>query len=765
MIHKVGHLIKTSKALLLQASVLVILVSLSYEAGARHIIGGDLTYRCIDDRGREVAYEVTLIMYRDDSDANAADFDPTINLGIYEFVNGQWIYRVDVSTVLRSDDRILPVSPSPCLSVPTFNIFRGEYRFNITLPKTSNDYMFAYQRCCRNNTISNIIDPGEKGAAFTAILTPEGQQTCNSSAVFDDFPPIVICEGRQLTFDHGATDPEGDQLVYSFCAPLTAGGTAGTNPNDDRSRQFDCDGVTPDPTRCLPPYAEVEFRTPDYTETLPLAGNPVVAINPTTGVITGRPELIGQFVVGVCVQEFRNGQLIGEIRRDFQFNVAECPVNVQVDLDAELRAPKQYYIRSCGSETVSIDNLSQDIALISTYDWEFATIDGPLTSNERSPTITFPGVGNYPGFIILNRADSLCADTAAIVIDIFPEVVADFDFTYDTCIVGPVSFIDGSTTGAAMLTAREWDFGDGEGSDVQSPIHSYTEPASYTATLLVTDVNNCQDRVSREFVWAPLPPIVVVQPSVFVGCAPGEVRFDNLSEPVNELYDIEWDFGNGTTSSAVSPVAFYDEAGTYDVSVRITSPFGCSISEFYRDWITLRESPEARFVFDPSAPSIFNPDVQFIDQSIDAQRWTWRFGQEGFSSQQNPMYTFRDTGTYEVVLVVQHPSGCTDTMIQIIDIEPKATLFFPNAFTPNGDGSNETFVGVGFVEGISDYEMTIWNRWGEQIYQGDDPTTGWRGDVDGSTKLAQEGVYVYLVTYSGPRGEPVTERGSITLVR
>lgn len=747
--------------------IAVLLVIAISPLTARHIVGGDVTYRCLDDLGSTVQYEVTLIMYRDGSDLNAAEFDPSIQFGIFRERSDAFELVAVEQVSLRSNERIIPQSPSPCLSIPSFDIFRGEYRFTITLRKITDNYHFVYQRCCRNNTINNIRNPGEQGAAFTAILTPAGQQVCSSSPTFDEFPPIVICEGIELTFDHGATDPDGDQTTYQFCSPLTAGGQGGTRAGDGPGSAELCDGVTPDPERCAPPFMPVEFIAPQFTAVRPLAGNPAVVINPADGVINGKPEISGQFVVGVCVQEFRNGELMGEIRRDFQFNVTECPVNVEISLDAPLLAPKSYYIRSCGDDNVFINNQSQDVNLISQYDWLFPTTAGDIESNDRSPTLPFPGVGQYVGTLILNKQDSICADTAQITVDVFPEVTADYQVSYDTCVAGPVTFTDASNTGdPGGLVSWQWSFGDGDISTEPNPIHSYAEPAIYSPVLTVTDVNNCIDTVAIDFIWAPIPPLVVVRPSAFIGCVPATVTFTNLSEPINELYDVQWTFTDGQTSDEISPSIVFEEPGFYGASVTITSPFGCTIAETYpANFIEARPSPVALFTFDPEEPSIFNPDVQFTDESIDAIRWWWRFDDEGFSSEQNPSHTFRDTGVYQVELVVQHPSDCTDTLIRQVDIIPEVTLFFPNAFTPNNDGLHETFKGVGFTGGITGYEMTIWNRWGEEIFSTTDIDEGWPGTDKRSAKLVPEGVYVYMVTYTGPRGDEVEERGSVSVIR
>ena len=130
---------------------------------------------------------------------------------------------------------------------------------------------------------------------------------CNSSPEFDNFPPIVICAGQPLEFDHGATDPDGDQLVYEFCSPLLGGG-----PLLGAGEYETCGGANPNPA-CPPPYFPVNFIVPAYDPLAPMGGDPVVSIDPNTGLITGTPTIQGQFVVGVCVKEFRNGELLSTV--------------------------------------------------------------------------------------------------------------------------------------------------------------------------------------------------------------------------------------------------------------------------------------------------------------------------------------------------------------------------------------------------------------------------------------------------------------------
>ena len=183
---------------------------------------------------------------------------------------------------------------------------RGVYKFTETLPNSPESYVITYSRCCRNNTILNIFNPESTGATYTIELTPFAQQTCNNSPTFNFFPEIVICSGEPLISDASATDLEGDQLQYSFCSPFLGGGLAGSNGSGSA---FALNGVAPNPD-AAPPYNDVRYVVPTFSAQFPLGGEPRVSIDPNTGLITGTPLVNGQFVVGVCVEEFRNGVLL-----------------------------------------------------------------------------------------------------------------------------------------------------------------------------------------------------------------------------------------------------------------------------------------------------------------------------------------------------------------------------------------------------------------------------------------------------------------------
>ena len=676
-------------------------------------------------------------------------------LSVYRSGNLNSTYSV-IELEAPEVDTIDPAENNPCVVIPpNVCVERGEYTFTASLPVLADEsYYVIYQRCCRNGSINNIVNPEAAGATYFAEILPFAQTECNSSPIFNQLPPPVICSGFSLNFDHGAFDEDGDQLVYSFCAPLDGGSQ--TNPN-------------PDPD-LPPPYEEVNFVLPQYSAINPLGGNPQISIDPVTGVITGTPDVQGQFVVGVCVQEYRNGVLIGEIQRDFQFNVAFCEPTVNAVIDG-VAAGEAFEIYSCADTIISIINQSTDENFIEEYEWQF-DIDPssgvPLSYDTRDVTVIFPGYGFYDGLMILNPGTS-CTDTAFLKITITPPMFPDFTGVYDTCVAGPVQFENWTNTNGSILDFYHWEFGDLNTSDDENPEYQYDEPGTFNVQLTATDTLGCEYSTTKELVWKPAPKAIIFEPSEVVGCPPLEVYFENLSFPIDSTYEIIWTFGDDSTSYDISPTHTYLIPGRFDIHVQVTSPIGCFKEAFFPRWVDVDSLPVADFIYDPpSYISNFHPTVNFIDNSKRAAFWAWEFGKDGALGNtlgEKASFTFPDTGQVEVQLAIMHYYGCEDTIVKMVDVVPRITYTLPNAFTPNGDGLNDVYRGGGYFRGITDFEMTIWDRYGGVVFYTEDPMEAWNGRDHNTGNVLQHGSYVCIVRYTDPRGTRHEVKGFATLIR
>lgn len=739
----------------------------TFSLNAKHIIGGEVYYDCmgIDSSGSQkiATFKITFNMYRD-CYGGGATFDDPASFGIYRGSGNNWTFVNIVSSDVTSSTN-LPVEDDPCINEPTdVCVEKGVYIFEIQVPVINESYLLTYQRCCRNETILNIVNPGETGAVFQVEISPLAQNICNDSPTFDNFPPIVICANTPLVFNHKASDSEGHELVYEFCTPLTSGGTLGTNENPGDPTA--CNGVTPSPVNCIPNYDNVIFKLPDFTSDNPLGTGSGMSINTFSGLITASPQTTGQFVVGVCVKEYLNGELLSVVQRDFQFNVTTCEILVYADVaNDEVIKEQEFLIRSCGEFDVTFDNLSQDKAYIEEYLWEF-DIDGNIvTSDLENPTVNFPDLGQYVGQLIINPNSADCRDTAFLFVEIFPEIISDFEYDYDTCVAGPIEFTDLSFSGSGVILDWEWDM-NGEDT-IKNDDHNYffDTPDNKLVNLKVTDINDCTDEMAIDIPYFPAPASIIVEPSSYVGCKPANIYFNNLSLPISDEYDILWDFGDNTTDTLISPAHIFEETGVYSINLEITSPIGCYSSKEYPFLIEVLESPTADFNYTPDYITNANSTIEITDNSENAISWQYIVNDDVSLFQPDINYTFQDTGIQKVDLVVLHPSGCPDTITRYFDVVPEAGIYIPNAFSPNGDGINDIFKPKGNYFGVQDYQMAIYSRWGDQVFLTEDLESGWNGKRNNSGQDSAPDVYVYKIIFKGPRGAPILKEGFITLVR
>lgn len=734
--------------------LLVLIFCLPASGFSKHIIGGVLSYECLGDG----LYRFTMKMYRDCSDPTGAGFDFNAPFTIYKGNSNTPLANIQVNpgniTNITADD-------NPCVEVPP-NVCVQEgiyvFQYKFTDWPSASSYHISYQRCCRNATITNILTPGDVGATFTIELTPAAQAVCNNSPVYNTFPPIAICVNEPLIYNHSAFDQDGDQLVYELCSPLLGGGQA---------NGFGCFSITPTPA-CPPPYQPASFVNPPYSPLNPMGGDPAVTINSVTGLLSGTPNVQGQFVVAICISEYRNGELLSVTRRDFQFNVLQCTATVDADIVTEglIADGDNYYLQTCHELSIPFTNQSSSTTGIDSLRWEFDVKDDLLTYNSWDVTVDFPEAGTYTGRLLLNPG-SQCSDTANINIEILPEVIAEFNFEYDTCKAGPVSFFNKSyIDGQGSIAKWRWNLGNGTIDTTRwDPIHIYSEPNVLPVELEVWDAYGCKDQVVHQVTYQPIPALIIVKPNDTTSCPPAKVLFNNLSNPIDLSYDIHWDFGDGETGTDISPVHVYQDTGTFDVRLELTSPIGCYSDTTFAGLVKILPPPVADFYFEPENPSNFSPEVKLVDQSFAAAHWDWYVNGKLIAQKPEFVYNFPDTGIQEVTLIITHPEKCQDTLVQYIDVEPKVTFFMPNAFTPNEDSVNDFFRGTGVTRGITNFKLEIWDRFGQLVFNTNNPTEAWNGRVNNTGKPANAGVYVCIVSFTGPRGAPFNYRGFTTLIR
>jgi gliding motility-associated-like protein len=240
-------------------------------------------------------------------------------------------------------------------------------------------------------------------------------------------------------------------------------------------------------------------------------------------------------------------------------------------------------------------------------------------------------------------------------------------------------------------------------------------------------------------------PIAQFFPSDTVGCPPLLVSFtDESVTPHGNIVQWEWDFGDGSFSSQQYPTHEYLTSGIYSVNLTVTTDLGCTNMEGHTVQVTIYDQPTAAFNFSPN-PAVLDEEVFFTDQSTNATSWFWEFNNSSTSTVQNPTFTFNEAGEITVLLIVSNEQ-CTDTTWLNINVNEELIYYVPNAFTPDGDEFNQTFQPI-FTTGFDpyDFNMDIFNRWGEVIFTSNDTTIGWDGTYKG--QIAQDGTYTWKIEF------------------
>ncbi len=357
----------------------------------------------------------------------------------------------------------------------------------------------------------------------------------------------------------------------------------------------------------------------------------------------------------------------------------------------------------CYGDTVYFTNLSSSPnGLISRWDWDFGdgttvTInypDDPDVSHYYSNSTTFA--------VVLTVTDtSGCVNSVTKLIEVVANPIADFSYE-ESCYGEPVFFTDLSSSNAGPdLSTWDWYFGDPNSgtsnhSTLQNPTHVYTEPGTYTTTLIISNTLGCSDTTTQDIIVDTLPYVAISIEDDSI-CLNEPAVFTGIGTDINSWY---WQFGDGGTSIEQNPTYQYSSPGTYVVTLTVTGIDGCENST--TDTIHVNDTPDADFTYENTC---INDSTYFVDASSSSNgyitSWSWDFGDGGSSTEPNPVHLYASRDSYQVVLVVTDNFGCSDTVSRWVEVydrphpgfsynqvcEPAGQVYFFDESEPGEDGS------------------------------------------------------------------------------
>jgi len=613
-------------------------------AKATHIVGGEFQFVNINQPGdvTTLHYRITFNLYMDCINGEPGAIQREEEGFFFLYSNTSPRVLVDSFKIPKDQirsGRIPADFSNDCINNPPNTcLLRNVYEFDVIAPNNNSGYYLATNNCCRNETVLNIINPSTTGASYYIYLPPLPLK--NNSASFKNFPPQIICVNNPFVYDHSAIDPDGDSLSYSFGPAFNAKITTSGN------------NISPVPSP--PPYNPVTYAL-GFNALKPMGGNPVLQINPATGLITGTPTEPGRFVVSVYCFEWRNNVIIDTIIREFQFVVTNCSKAVVANIP-QYSEEFNTYIVECKNFTVHFDNLSEGGF---SYFWDFGINTAQDdTSNEFEPTFTYPDTGIYIVKLVVNRG-STCPDSITRFVKVFPSFAGYFNYSGLPCPNTPISFRDSSISTTNMANFWLWRFGDGDSSFSQDPVHFYREGGDYNVIMISKNPKGCTDTVrqmvniERFHPFAGNDTIIVKGETIGFDAQGGNTYLwtpaTNLSNP---------NIGN--------PQGYYPDTGHFAYNVYIKSVGQCEGNDSIRIWVVGQSSIFVPTGFTPNGDGVnetlrpFGVGYRNINYFRVFNRWgeqvfyTTKFN-EGWDGRFKGMP--QDIGTYYWVLSITNRVG------------------------------------------------------------------------------------------------------------
>gem|GEM_PF-5983655 len=448
--------------------------------------------------------------------------------------------------------------------------------------------------------------------------------------------------------------------------------------------------------------------------------------------------------------------------------VTACgPVTIRYTLEPLFFEAGFSYTRgdSCNQVAFTDTTALEDGAPVA-WEWHFGdpASGAANTDTARHPAHIFSAPGVYTVTLKVTSSGGCVAEITRDITVTEDDLQPDFTvMPDDSCM--KMGFRNAAVVTGDSIVSLLWDFGNpasgpANTSAENEPVHVFSAAGSYTVTLTATSRRGCTAAVRKQ--------VEIREEAI----APGFSYQDVLCYTRDTLYleDIspgavarrQWMIGTAALSDTAARVAYvFDAPGQYAVTLTIVAPNGC------RDSVTRQVEvaplPVAGFSHTPEFPVLPDVTVYFRNQSRDAVRSHWDFGDHTlppYREEWDPVHRYMTSGRYSVVLVAENEAGCSDSVSRTLEVfEP---YFIPSAFSPDGDGRNDVFRVVNLTGGKL-LEFRVMNRWGEEVFATTDPAGGWDGRVKGQP--AEQGVYCYMISIAMPDGTLKTHKGDVTLLR
>jgi gliding motility-associated-like protein len=421
---------------------------------------------------------------------------------------------------------------------------------------------------------------------------------------------------------------------------------------------------------------------------------------------------------------------------------------------------------ACKNQATQFVNASSVISgTMAKCRWDFES-DGVWDDTVNvNPIRTYPIHGIYHCRLEVESSFQCKASKTNSVV-VYANPVADFS-SKAVCLGDVTTFSSQSTSEEGAITSYHWDFNGDNVTDnvLPNPSITYSSSGTYLIKLEVQTKYGCVNVKSRSgYINAkPIPGFVSKNNK---GCPELAVKFENTSHiNTGSIVTTQWIFGDGSLPEySQSPTHMYAQ-GNYDVTLKLVSDSGCISTLQHPGFVQVFPKPVAGFAVNPEEIDENEP-IMNIRSTAEGASFTRYYVNDGASfGTENFSHTFKSIDKVKpmVVQIVTNEYNCTDTLQQLLTVKPSFVIYFPNTFTPNGDGVNDDFFAKGV--GINKFNMQIFDRWGHLLYEGNGMDEAWNGTVRGSSDPIKQDVYVWKARVVDIFNKSHDMTGHVSLIR
>lgn len=650
----------------------------------------------------------------------------------------------------------------------------GPYQYGITGVPTQGGGTFSFIAAGNYNTI--VEDANGCQATGNTIVSEPAVLAFDFATPTD---PVCFnsCDGTVATQVSGGTAPYVYNWAGNIAGPADANaanvcaGTYNIGVTDDNGCQTSTDVVLVDPAALQIPGITVTDQ--DCYEGVPDWNDPMTVVN--TGQIDIIPPVTGTAPYNYSIDgggTYQAGaQFTGLTAGNYPISVTDANGCEAISSVTVYQPDSLYSIPpsnwpACYGEDVFVQAFTNGGSVpYGPFTWTDDLGQGPWNTASFTYTVYDTTVMTYEVY----DANGCKAADVSYTIMPTPQLMATAYQDSWIC-VGESVDLSVTATGGELIdfnTTQDYAYSWNTGNPNDTLANVTVSPT--TDTQYIVTVNDLCGMEAKDTVQVRINP----QPATFSGnwqVCQGDLlpELMDLSAFYPPNYTVTWDLGNGSTSTDLNPDSLnYPNVGSYDINITVVSDSGC-VETFYVGSVDVHPYPVPGFYTEPHSPSVLDPAAQIIDISDGAVAWYYTFQGFGSSSQQEPFVEFpvEEEIEIEICQTVTSDMGCVATICKPLDIHEEILFYVPNIFTPDGDLFNESFFPV-FTSGVDPYEyhLTIFNRWGEIIFESYNYDFGWNGHY-GDGGLVDDGVYIWQIEFGEKLSDKKqTHRGHVTVLK